>query len=121
LTLPFCPLVCMTAVSRSVLVKSCPGAWGILHADQRNKAKPAATSAMAAAPLLPVLNWAARPANVGKAVGSAVGDVESVYVAFCEPSEGEVLLSLPSPPADAEPLTAMEADADADAAERVGL
>jgi hypothetical protein len=72
---------------------------------------------MAAAPLLPLLNWAARPANVGRVVGSAVGD--SVCVAFCEPSEGEVLLPLPLPPVDAETLPAAEADADA--GEPVGL
>lgn len=72
---------------------------------------------MAAAPLLPLLNWAARPANVGRVVGSAVGD--SACVAFCEPSEGEVLLPLPLPPVDAETLPAAEADADA--GEPVGL
>jgi hypothetical protein len=49
--------------------------------------------------LLPLLNWAARPANVGKVVGSAVGVMDSVYVAF---SEDEVLLSLLLPPVDAE-------------------
>jgi hypothetical protein len=65
--------------------------------------------------LLPLLNWAARPANVGKVVGSAVGVMDSVYVAF---SEGEVLLSLLLPPVDAEPFPDGEADAEA---VRVGL
>ena len=76
---------------------------------------------MTAAPLLPRLNWAARPANVCRVVGSAVRVADSVCVAFCEPSDGKVLLLLLLPPVDAEPLPAKEADADADAKERVGL
>jgi hypothetical protein len=98
--------------------ESSPIPWDILYSDQRNRAKPAATSAMAAAPLLPLLNWAASPANVGRVVGSAVGVMERVYVAFSGPPEGEVLLSLPLPPVDAEPFPEGEADAEP---VRVGL
>ena len=50
-------------------------------------------------------------------MGSTVGVTESVYVAFCEMPEGEVLLLL-LPPLSAEPFPDKEADADA---ETVGL
>jgi hypothetical protein len=82
LTRLFCQLVCMTAMSLLEPFKSSPVPWDILHSDQRNRAKPAATSAIAAAPLLPLLNWAARPANVGRVVGSAVGVMDNVCVEF---------------------------------------
>ena len=86
--------------------------------NQRNRAKPAATSAMAAAPLLPLPNWLARPANFGRVVGSTVGVMDSVYVALSGPLEGEVSLPLAVPPVDAEPFPDGEADAEA---VRVGL
>jgi hypothetical protein len=63
--------------------------------------------------LLPLPNWLARPANVGRVVGSTVGVMDSVYVAFRGPPEGEVLLPLAVPPEDAEPFPDGEADAEA--------
>jgi len=73
---------------------------------------------MATAPLLPLPNWAARPAYSGGVVGSAVGAADNVYVVFGEALEGEVLLLLLLS-VDAEPFPDKEAEADAE--ERAGL